>query len=119
MTRWDIDPTGVRTVLQDTETVATEFEGQMTTLNTGVEGAMTQSSSGIVGSALAGYAESATSDIEFVFTRTGACLDGAAQAANAYLDGDLEMAATAQAAATTAPDPRATMPGGGGGHRAE
>ena len=114
MTRWDIDPAGVRTVLQSTETVAREFEGQMTTLNTGMEGAATQSSSEIVASALAGYAESAATDITFVFTRTGACMGGAAQATNAYLDGDLEMAANAQASATAAPDPRATMPGGGG-----
>lgn len=114
MTRWDIDPVGVRTVLQGTETVAKEFEGQMTTLNTGMEGAATQSSSEIVASALAGYAESATADITFVFTRTGACMGGAAQATNAYLDGDLEMAANAQASAAAAPDPTAIMPGGGG-----
>jgi hypothetical protein len=114
MTRWDVDPVGVRTVLQNTETVAKEFEGQITTLNTGMEGAATQSSSEIVTSALGGYLESATADIAFVFTRTGACMGGAAQATNAYLDGDLEMAANAQASASAAPDPTASMPGGGG-----
>jgi hypothetical protein len=67
-----------------------------------------------VNSALAGFAQSAADSISFVFTRTGACLGGAAQATNSYLEGDLEMAANAQASATAAPDPRATMPGGGG-----
>lgn len=115
MTRWDIDPVGVRSVLSNTEAVAQEFDGQMQTLNTGIEGAATQSSSEIVASALAGFAESASADISFVFTRTSACMSGAAQATNAYIDGDLEMAANAQASANAAPDPRAVMPGYGGG----
>ncbi|WP_214407022.1 DUF6507 family protein [Pseudonocardia lacus] len=113
MTRWDIDPAGVRSVLTNTEAVAQEFDGQMQTLNTGIEGAAAQSSSEIVASALAGFAESAAADIGFVFTRTGACLSGAAQATNAYVEGDLQMAANAQASADAAPDPRSTMPGYG------
>lgn len=115
MTGWDISPGGVRTVLGRTETVAAEFETQMTALNTALTGAATQSSSSIVAEALSGYAESAQADLGFVFTRTGACLTGAANATNAYLEGDLQMAADAQAAATAAPDPRADMPGPGNG----
>lgn len=115
MSRWDIDPAGVRSVLTSTEGVAQEFDGQMTTLNASIEGAMGQSSSDIVNQALAGYAGSATADITFVFTRTSACMNGAAQATNAYVEGDLEMAANAQASAGAAPDPRAVMPGYGGG----
>ncbi len=115
MSRWDIDPAGVRTVLTGTQNVAAEFDGQMTSLNAGIEGAAAQSSSEIVAAALAGFAEAAGTNIAFVFTRTGACLGGAANATNAYLDGDLEMAANAQASATAAPDPRATMPGRPGG----
>ena len=114
MSRWDISPGGVRGVLARTEAVATEFEGQMTTLNSSLQGAGTQSSSAIVADAIAGFAASATADIQFVFTRTGACLNAAAQATNAYLDGDLQMAANAQAAAAAAPDPYASMPRGGG-----
>ena len=117
MSRWDISPGGVRGVLARTETVAAEFEDQVTTFNSAMEGAATQSSSDIVASAIAGFAASAASDIQFVFTRTGACLNAAAQATNAYLDADLEMAANAQAAATAAPDPYASMPGGGGNAR--
>ncbi|MFN2494734.1 MAG: DUF6507 family protein, partial [Pseudonocardiaceae bacterium] len=108
MSRWDISPSGVRGVLSRTETVAQEFEGQMTRLRTALEGAVGQSSSEIVASAVGGFMErSATPAIQFVFTRTGACLSGAAQATNHYLAGDLEMAANAQAAASAAPDPRA------------
>ena len=114
MSRWDISPSGVQGVLGRTETVAQEFEGQMTRLRTALEGAVGQSSSEIVASAVGGFMkESATPAIQFVFTRTGACLSGAAQATNHYLAGDLEMAANAQAAASTAPDPRVGMPGGG------
>jgi hypothetical protein len=114
MSRWDISPSGVQGVLGRTETVAQEFEGQMTRLRTALEGAVGQSSSEIVASAVGGFMEkSVTPAIQFVFTRTGACLSGAAQATNHYLAGDLEMAANAQAAASGAPDPRAGMPGGG------
>ena len=115
MSKWDIDPGGVRTVLLSVEEIAKEFEGQMTALNTGVEGAATESSSNIVGSALAGFAESVTANIQFVFARTGSCMGGCAQATNAYLDGDFEMAANAQASAYAAPNPLDTMPGRGGG----
>jgi hypothetical protein len=111
MSKWDIDPGGVRTVLLSVEEIAKEFEGQMTALNTGVEGAATESSSNIVGSALAGFAESVTANIQFVFARTGSCMGGCAQATNAYLDGDFEMAANAQASAYAAPNPLETMPG--------
>ena len=113
MGSWDIQPSGVRSVLARTEAVAAEFEGQMTSLNTGMEGAAGECSSGIVASALAGFAQSAAGNINFVFTRTGACMTGAAGATNAYLAGDTEMAANSQAAATAAPDPLATMPGRG------
>lgn len=118
MSAWDISPQGVRGVLTRTQGVATEFEGQMNSLNAAVQGAGAQCSSGIVGEAIAGFFESARSNIEFVFTRTGACLNAAAQATTAYLDGDLEMAGNVQAAAA-APDPTAVMPRGPGRARAE
>ena len=114
VSRWDISPAGVRGVLGRTETVAREFEGQLSRLHTALEGAVGQSCSELVASAVGGFMEkSARPAIQFVFTRTGACLSGAAQATNHYLAGDLEMAANAQAAAAGAPDPRAGMPGGG------
>ncbi len=114
MSSWDISPDGVRTVLGRTETVAAEFETQMGDLDAALAGAAAQASSSIVAEALAGYAESAQVDLGFVFTRTGACLAGAANATNAYVEGDLQMAADAQAAAASAPDPLAVLPGRGG-----
>lgn len=72
MSRWDIQPGEVRSVL--------------------------------------GRTQAKQADIRFVFTRTSACLNGAAQAVNHYLTGDLEMAANAQASATAAPDAAAAMP---------
>ena len=114
MGRWDIQPAEVQSVLARTQTTAEEFEGQMTRLNSALEGAAGQSSSDIVAEALAGFAtEAAMPQIQFVFTRTAACLNAAAQAVNAYLDGDLQMAANAQASATAAPDARSSMPRSG------
>ena len=114
MSTWDISPDGVSNVLTLTQAVAISFEGQMTSLQTALEETATQSSSEIVGSALQGFMASVESDIQFVFTRTSACINAAAQATYAYLDGDLDMAANVQASATAAPD-AASMPGRGGG----
>jgi uncharacterized protein DUF6507 len=112
--RWDIQPVEVQSVLARTHATAGEFEGQMTRLNSALEGAAGQSSSDIVARALVGFAtEAAMPQIQFVFTRTAACLNAAAQAVNSYLDGDLQMAANAQASAIAAPDARSAMPRGG------
>lgn len=110
MGRWDIQPAGVRGVLGRVQGVADEFDGHVRTMNSAMEGAASQASSGIIAQALSGFAESQRSSIEFVFTRTGAAMTGAANATRAYVQGDLEMAANAQASATAAPEPR--MPGG-------
>lgn len=112
MDRWDIQPAGVRGVVTRTQGVAAEFEGQLRTLHSALEGAAGQSSSEIIASAVAEFAKARKADIDFVFARTGAAINAAAQATTEYLNGDLEMAANAQASATAAPDPRATMPGG-------
>jgi hypothetical protein len=113
VSRWDIHPAAVRGVLSQSQATAAEFEGQMTTLNSAMEGAASQSCSNIVAEAISGYANrSAMPQIQAVFTRTSACLNGAAQAVNAYLEGDLQMAANAQASASAAPDARASMPHG-------
>lgn len=113
MSRWDIQPAGVQGVLTQVQGVAEDFDGHLRTLNTAMEGAAQQASSEIIANALGDFAEAQRGDIQFVFTRTGAALTGAANATQAYLQGDLEMAANAQAQATSAPDPRGTMPLGG------
>ncbi|ALG06470.1 DUF6507 family protein [Kibdelosporangium phytohabitans] len=111
MSRWDIRPAGVQGVLAGVQGVAEGFDDHLRTLNTAMEGAGAQASSGIIGQALMGFADSQRGKIEFVFARTGAAMSGAANATQAYVRGDTEMAANAQASATSAPDPR-TMPGG-------
>jgi ankyrin repeat protein len=112
VTSWDIQPIAVRGVLSRTESVARDFDEQMKSLNTALQGAAEQSSSGIVAQALEGLAASQSQSIQFVFTRTGACMNAAARATNYYLQGDHEMALHAQAAATSAPQPAPIMPGG-------
>lgn len=97
-----------------TEVVASEFEGQMRTRDGGLQGAVGQSSSGLLARVLGGFDEAQAASIGFVFTRSAAAMNGAAQATRAYVEGDLQMAANAQASASAAPDPRAGMPGGGG-----
>jgi hypothetical protein len=114
MTSWDISPDGVRAVLGRTEAVAAEFETQMSDLDAAIVGAAAQSSSTIVAEALSGYAASARADFAFIFTRTGACLTGAANATSAYVEDDQEMAAHAQAAASASPDLYAGLPRAGG-----
>ncbi len=111
MARWDIEPNGVRSVLAQTQRVADDFEGHMRAMSTALEGAGAQSSSSIVAEALVGLAEAQRTDIEFVFTRTGASMTAAAEATRAYVEGDLNMAANAQSNAAQAPAPDA--PGGG------
>ncbi|MFN2494740.1 MAG: DUF6507 family protein [Pseudonocardiaceae bacterium] len=54
---------------------------------------------GCVAGALAGLAQAKQADIQFVFTRTSTAINGAAQATNAYLAGDLQMAANRHASA--------------------
>ncbi|MGH4016952.1 MAG: DUF6507 family protein [Pseudonocardiaceae bacterium] len=114
MSRWDISPAGVRGVLTQTQAVAGEFEGHMASMNSAMEGGAAEASSEPIATALTGWVDAKRPSIEFIFTRAAASVNGAAQATNAYLQGDLEMAANAQASVTAAPDPRATMPGGGG-----
>lgn len=105
MSQWDIDPSGVKSVLQRTETTASAFEEQIRSLNTALEQAGTESTSRIVAKAISDFMQAQATHMTFVFTRTSAALQGAANATQAYLDGDLQMAANAQQSAATAPVP--------------
>jgi hypothetical protein len=111
MAAWDIDPGGVNGVLAATGGIAAEFDAQATALNTAIGGAGAECSSGLVAGALAELAAAQSVQVDGVYRRTEACLAGAANATNAYVEGDLQMAANAQAAASGAPVP--DMPGVG------
>ena len=111
MTAWDIDPAGVQGVLGKTQSVAGEFEGQLASMTSAMESGAVNTSSAIVASAVQGFGSAIQADVRFVLSRTGAAISGCAQAVNAYLQGDMEMAATVQrnAAGVSVPD----MPGRG------
>ena len=87
MPRWDIQPGTVRGGLDRTHSAAVAFEEQMGAVNAALTGAAVQSSSQIVADAVTGLAQAQTSGVQFVFTRTNACIRGAAEATRAYIEG--------------------------------
>ena len=114
MGAYDIDPAGVASVVVATDAVAAEFEGHTTELGTALDAAAGACGSDLVVGAIAEFVTTKAPAVEFLFTRTGACLTGALDATRAYEVGDDEMAASAVAAATGGPDPRPVLPRGGG-----
>lgn len=116
MAVWDIHPVGVQAVLNRTQSEATALDSFGAELNTELTGALTQSSSQLVATAVQGLMDVKMRDIEFVYTRIGSATQAAYAATSAYLTGDIQMAANAQAAATAAPV--VSVPGAGGACRA-
>lgn len=112
MPAWDISPSGVDGVLAATHDGGTEFETHLAALDADLGGGAEQAGSEPIAAALAGWLDTARPDLEFLPARTGACLQAAVTATNAYLQGDDEMAARAQDAAWSAPDPRGIIPAG-------
>jgi len=102
----------VQSVLTKTSSVARQFEGELTQIGAALQSSATGSASSVVAGAVAGYAEQLGSDMQAIAARTSSALTGCAQATQAYLDGDMEMAANAARAAGEAPTP--AMPGQGG-----
>lgn len=104
---------GVATgVLAATQAVASEFEAQVAALDADLGGGVEQAASEPIAAALAGLLDVVRPDLEFLPPRTGACLQAAVIATNAYRHGDEEMAAWAQDAAWFAPDPHGVIPAG-------
>jgi hypothetical protein len=103
MVAWDIDPAGVSGVVNKTKDVAEDFEDQLTAIGTALTGGANNSGSGIIQQAISDYADTSAPDIKFIVHRTGQTLTAAVAATNAYIDGDLQMAAEAQRSATAAP----------------
>lgn len=96
---WDIEPVGVRGVVSRTQDIAGQFETELAAIGSSLEGGAENSSSSIVATAVAGFADAVQGDIRFVLERTGATLQAAVSATVAYVQGDLDMAASTQAAA--------------------
>jgi hypothetical protein len=100
MSRWDIDPAGVRSVVSRTVQQAKAFERHGKAYEAALEGAVAASGSQIVGQALVDFATHNAQAFQFLVDRTSRVLNGAIDATAAYLDGDLTMAGTAQRNAT-------------------
>lgn len=96
MSRWDIDPAGVRSVVSRTIDHAEGFERQARSYETTLGSAVEASGSQIVGQALVDFATHNAQAFQFLVDRTSRVVNGAIDATAAYLDGDLTMAGNAQ-----------------------
>ncbi|WP_254885481.1 DUF6507 family protein [Streptomyces sp. NA02950] len=111
---WDIDPDGVRGVVLNVGVDVRSFQDDVKSFGDHVAEAARSAGSlgagkdipelGLVGAALALFAQAATKKIAYIGARTGKSVNGAAQATQEYLDGDLRMAANAQRKALKAPE---------------
>jgi hypothetical protein len=102
--KWDIDPGGVSGVVNRTRARAEGFGTAATSTSDALGAAAGACGSLIVGGALHGFAGYVEPSMIAVEGRTDRILTAATEATQAYVDGDLEMAATAQANAAAAPD---------------
>lgn len=124
MPGWDISPTGVGVVVSNVGDVMQVLDEMVRAYSGDVQGAATSAGTlapggaggehrgqtGLVAAALAEFVEGMAEELQFVGVRVGRSVNGAVEAARAYQDGDLEMAAEVQrrSAGLIRPD----MPGG-------
>lgn len=107
--KWDIKVDGVRSVVTKTSEVAEHLEGEAKSYGKHLEGAAKAAgtlsqggkapATGLVGLALSQFAEATQNSLKYMGQRTGKSLQGAVDAAKAYLHADYDMAANAQAKA--------------------
>ncbi|MCC3777627.1 DUF6507 family protein [Streptomyces sp. UNOB3_S3] len=131
MPKWDIQPDGVRTVLNNTGEVAGKFEDELTAYSEGLVGSATSAGTMILGGtkapeggafgpvaqALQEFQEHTENDLKFLVVRTGKSIKGAREATEEYIKGDLAMAQNKQHLAAQAPTPeelKGQQPGKGG-----
>ncbi len=119
---WDIDIEGVNKVLTDTVAEAKPFDGLAKAYGTNL-GAIAEGLKYdmfmVVAAALGEYAQHWSPTLEAAAKQVGASLTGAQNAVKAYMEGQSEMALTAQRAAANGEIPN--PPGGArptGGNRA-
>jgi hypothetical protein len=112
MTHWSIQPAGVVAVLTDVNTYAVALGEALTGLAPAMEGAVTATQSGAISEAVQAYfTQEEGPRIEGMNTRIGAAASGVVKATEAYVAGDLEMAANAQSASVAAVHPTHLPPG--------
>jgi hypothetical protein len=110
---WDIDIAGASKVLTDTVTAAEPFDGLATTYGTNLKAIMEGLNYDVftvVAVAIGEYAEHWSPTLEAAAKQVGASVTGAQNALKAYMEGQEEMALTAQRAAANGvvPDPPGT-----------
>ncbi|MFI2430769.1 DUF6507 family protein [Streptomyces sp. NPDC018693] len=124
MTGWDIDVVGVYGVLSQSGAEARNLSDTGVAMQgnlaeaASAAGTITSqlgpytSTAGPVGAALGEFLQRWSLDLRYVAERASRSLNGAGEAVGHYVQGDLAMAATAQAEA--AKEPRLDLPGAGG-----
>ncbi|WP_043728332.1 DUF6507 family protein [Streptomyces zinciresistens] len=110
MPRWDVSPSGVGSVASNVAEVMRVLDDIVRAYGKDVEGAATaagtlapggasgerKGQTGLVAAALAEFIEGTADELQFVGVRVGKSVNGAVEAAVAYQEGDLEMAAEVQ-----------------------
>ncbi|MFF3687539.1 DUF6507 family protein [Streptomyces sp. NPDC002187] len=124
MTGWDIAPAGVQSVISQVREAAGGMGAGITLYGAGVQGAMASAgtlsvggegaggggrAAGLVAVALGQFVEGTEADVAFLPLRAGNSANGAVEATNAYIAGNLEQAWNAQRQATLAPDVTALL----------
>jgi hypothetical protein len=103
MTSWSIQPSGVVSVLTDVNTYAVALGEALAGLSAAMEGAVTATQSAAISDAVQAYfTQEEGPRIEGMNTRIGAAASGVVTATEAYVAGDLQMAANAQSASVAA-----------------
>lgn len=100
MSRWDIDPNGVKGVLMKVQSHANDLSEAAGFVSSDFEGAGTAIGASIVTKALSDFATARAKELQDAGTRVGSAMTGTVAAVMAYQKGNLEMAKNAQAAAT-------------------
>ncbi|MDE3719944.1 DUF6507 family protein [Nocardiopsis sp. N85] len=122
MSSWDIDPARVGGVLEATLGHLGDEEGtggltrELSQLETHLGNAVEECGSGIVSDALGRFAEHYFGVLGDMAGTTLRAVEGAYEATTHYMEGNLEMAAEAQANAAKEPATEAT-PSAGSGHQ--
>lgn len=125
MSEWEIDPAQVGAVLSETaehlgeEGGGSGLLGHMSQLETRITALNSHINSTPIGIALGEFAEHNFAMLGDMLSLTASAIQGASEATTAYVEGDQEMAAEAQAQAGQVPDPNAPsgpVGGPGAGH---
>jgi hypothetical protein len=102
MTAWDIDPYGVQSVINRTAAAFKPIERHTKTFVNGSRDAAAASGSMRVAQALSGFVQHHRGTLAGISRRTGRAMQGAADAATSYVQGDLEMSAQTRSTAAGA-----------------